>query len=183
LEDARKALLVEHNGNRLAFLGCNAKGGAYAQAGKGHPGAYECGYEWLQDEIRRLSGEGVLPIVTFQHFEYYNYNAQPDQKSDFKGMAEAGALIVSGSQAHQPQAFDFSGAALIHYGLGNLFFDQYDVSEATRQGFIDRHIFYDGRYIGTELITIIFVDYARPRLMTQQERQELLRRVFNASGW
>ena len=57
-------------------------------------------------------------------------------------------MIVSGSQAHQPQALEFVDERLIHYGLGNLFFDQYDVSEATRQGFIDRHVFYDGRYIG-----------------------------------
>ena len=183
LEEARQPLLVEHNGNRLAFLGCNAKGGSFAQAGKDHPGAYECGDEWVQQQAQALRSQGYLPVVTFQHFEYYDYHAQPDQKLDFRGMAEAGALIVSGSQAHQPQAFEFSDGALIHYGLGNLFFDQYDVSAATRQGFIDQHIFYDGRYLGTELVTIVFVDYARPRLMTPEERQELLQAVFNASGW
>jgi len=98
-------------------------------------------------------------------------------------MAQAGAVIVSGSQAHQPPALDFQDGALIHYGLGNLFFDQYEVSQATRQGFIDRHIFYDGRYISTELLPILFIDYARPRPMTQEERQELLEAVFVASGW
>jgi poly-gamma-glutamate capsule biosynthesis protein CapA/YwtB (metallophosphatase superfamily) len=98
-------------------------------------------------------------------------------------MAQAGAVIVSGSQAHQPQALEFENGALIHYGLGNLFFDQYDVSKATRQGFIDRHIFYDGRYIGTELLEIQFVDYARPRPMTAAERDDLLNSVFKASGW
>jgi poly-gamma-glutamate synthesis protein (capsule biosynthesis protein) len=72
---------------------------------------------------------------------------------------------------------------LIHYGLGNLFFDQYDVSPTTRQAFIDRHVFYNGRYIGTELLTIMFVDYARPRPMTADEREELLKAAFNASGW
>ena len=102
---------------------------------------------------------------------------------DFRRLAQAGAVIVSGSQAHQPQAFDFEAGALIHYGLGNLFFDQLDVSQATRQAFIDRHVFYNGRYIGTELLAMLFVDYARPRPMTPGEREELLRAVFNASGW
>ena len=92
-------------------------------------------------------------------------------------------MVVSGSQAHQPQAFEFAGSSLIHYGLGNLFFDQYDVSQATRQGFIDRHVFYEGRHISTELLTHLFVDYARPRPTTPQERENLLIKVFNASGW
>jgi len=72
---------------------------------------------------------------------------------------------------------------LIHHGLGNLFFDQYGVSSGTRQAFIDRHVFYDGRHISTELLTIMFIDYARPRPMTPEERTLLLEAVFTASGW
>ena len=183
LEEARQAVTIEHNGNRLAFLGCNAKEGSFAQAAPKHPGAVKCSDANMPAEISRLREAGYLPIATFQHFEYYTYQAQPNQKRDFRKMAQAGAVIVSGSQAHQPQALEFENGALIHYGLGNLFFDQYDVSNATRQGFIDRHIFYDGRYIGTELLEIQFVDYARPRPMTPAERDDLLNSVFKASGW
>jgi poly-gamma-glutamate synthesis protein (capsule biosynthesis protein) len=164
LDEGRQPALVEHNGNRLAFIGCNGKGGSYAQAGPRQPGAVACNDgAWMAEEIGRLRDAGYLPIATFQHYEYYTYQAQPDQKRDFRQAAEAGAVIVSGSQAHQPQAMEFDGGSFIHYGLGNLFFDQYDVSEATRQGFIDRHVFYNGRYISTELLAIQFVDYARPR--------------------
>jgi poly-gamma-glutamate synthesis protein (capsule biosynthesis protein) len=182
-QQARQAVLLEHNGNRLAFIGCNAKGGGYAQAGPNHPGAVTCDFDWLVSEIARLRAEGVLPIATFQHFEYYTYQAQPNQERDSRLLAEAGAVIVSGSQAHQPQALEFVRNSLIHYGLGNLFFDQYEISLATRQGFIDRHIFYDGRYISTELLPILFIDYARPRPMTPQEQEDLLNAVFSASGW
>lgn len=183
LEEARQAITVEHNGNRLAFIGCNAKGGSFAQAGVDRPGAAACGYEYMGAEISRLRGQGYLPIATFQHYEYYTYKAQANQMRDFRNAAQAGAVIVSGSQAHQPQALEFYSGALIHYGLGNLFFDQYDVSLATRQGFIDRHVFYNGRHISTELLTILFIDYARPRPMTPGEREDLLRAVFSASGW
>ena len=69
------------------------------------------------------------------------------------------------------------------YGLGNLFFDQIGVSEDTARALIARHTFYDGRHISTELFTIIFVDYARPRFMTLQERLVLLLKVFEGSGW
>ena len=139
--------------------------------------------DWLVGEVTRLRGEGYLPIVTFQHYEYYTYEAQQPQMRDFRAVAEAGAVIVSGSQAHQPHAFEFNSDALIHYGLGNLFFDQYEISFPTRQGFIDRHIFYNGEHIGSELLTILFIDYARPRPMTPEERDDLLKAVFSASGW
>jgi hypothetical protein len=184
-EDARQARTLEHNGNRLAFIGCNAKGGGYATASESQPGAVACDYDWMHAEIARLAAEGYQVIATFQHFEYYTYTAQPNQVADFRGMAEAGAVIVSGSQAHQPQGLEFHAGAFIHYGLGNLFFDQYNycTDNACNDGFIDRHVFYEGRYINTELIPIVFLDYARSRPMTAEEKTELLEKVFSASGW
>ncbi|HEX9029424.1 MAG TPA: CapA family protein, partial [Anaerolineales bacterium] len=62
LEDGRKPLLVEHNGNRLAFIGCNGKRGSFAQAAAEHPGAVPCDYDWLDQEVTRLRAEGYLPI-------------------------------------------------------------------------------------------------------------------------
>lgn len=181
--DAKKPLLIQHNGNKLAFLGCNGKGGGYATARGENPGAVACDFDYLTAEIARLRAEGYLPIVTFQHFEYYTYAAQPKQIEDFQRVAAAGAVVVSGSQAHQPQAFAFYGGALIHYGLGNLFFDQYFMGTPTAQGFIDQHVFYDGQYLGLDAVGIWFVDFARPRLMTPAERRDLLQSVFTASGW
>jgi len=97
-------------------------------------------------------------------------------------MVDAGAVIVSGSQAHHPQGFEFYKGAFIHYGLGNLFFDQM-WSTGTRQEIVDRHVIYQGRHISTELHTYLLEDYAQPRPMTPEERRELLKAVFKASGW
>jgi capsule synthesis protein PGA_cap len=183
LADGRKALLMENNHNRIAFIGCNEKGGSFAQADETDPGAAVCDMDWMAGEISRLKQDGYLVIATFQHHEYYTYLAQPDQQRDFRQMAEAGAVIVSGSQAHQPQSMEFLNGSFIHYGLGNLFFDQYGLCEACRQGLIDHHVFYDGRYISTELLPIQFVDYARSRPMTAEEANSLLQALFQASGW
>jgi poly-gamma-glutamate synthesis protein (capsule biosynthesis protein) len=183
LAEGRNALLIDRSPNRIAFIGCNAKGGSFAQASETDPGAAACDMDWMAEEISRLKAEGYLVIATFQHFEYYTYSPQADQQRDFRQMADAGAAIVSGSQAHQPQGMDFRNGAFIHYGLGNLFFDQYSLCEACRQGFIDRHVFYDGRHISTQLLPIQFVDYARSRPMTIQESTELLQALFLASGW
>ena len=80
------------------------------------------------------------------------------------------------------QAFEFHAGSFIHYGLGNLFFDQMQTL-GTRQEFLDRHVFYEGRHVSTELLTAILEDYSRPRPMTVEEREELLAAVFAASGW
>jgi hypothetical protein len=183
LEDGRKPLLLEHNGNKLAFIGCNAKPPGYSTATQTQPGAVHCDMPYLLSAIKDVKAQGYLPIVTYQHLEYYSYDINPALQPDFRAAAAAGAVIVSGSQAHQPQGMEFSNGSFLHYGLGNLFFDQYNEGFATRQAFIDRHVFYNGRYINTELLTIMFVDLARPRPMTTAERRQLLDTIFQASGW
>jgi poly-gamma-glutamate synthesis protein (capsule biosynthesis protein) len=143
LEDGRQARTFEHNGNRFAILGCNGKGGGYATASATNPGAVACDYDWMQKEVARLKKEGYIVIVTYQHNENYTYKSQLSVIPDFERMAEAGADIVSGSQAHQPQSFEFLQNGFIHYGLGNLFFDQWHlcVDFACDDAFIDRHVF------------------------------------------
>lgn len=185
VEEARQPVTLTHNGNRLAFIGCNTIGPNGAWATETQPGAAPCGNkQWLYDAIKALRDEGYLPIVTFQYAESYVFNPTPAQEEDFRAVVEAGAILVSGSQAHFPQTLEFKDGALIHYGLGNLFFDQMDDPVVgTRREFIDRHIFYQGRHIQTELLTALLEDYARPRPMTESERRSFLSDIFSASGW
>jgi poly-gamma-glutamate capsule biosynthesis protein CapA/YwtB (metallophosphatase superfamily) len=91
-------------------------------------------------------------------------------------------VVVSGSQSHFPQTMTFVEDSFIHYGLGNLFFDQME-PKTIRQAFLDRHYFYDGRYLGVELLTTMLEDHSRPRPMTTTEREKLLRTVFDFSDW
>ena len=183
LADGQQPALFEHNGNKIAFLGCNAKPEGYATAGIDYPGAVHCDMDEMAAQIKAVKTQGYIPVVTFQHIEYYAYTASPFLVQDFHTVAEAGAAIVSGSQAHQPQAFEFYHGSFLHYGLGNLFFDQYGEGFAQRQAFIDRYFIYNGRVLSTDLITIMFVDMARSRLMNSDERQQLLETIFSASGW
>ncbi len=184
LQDGLQPALFEHNGNRIAFLGCNmGKIPSYSRASDTQPGAVHCDFDLMVGQIKNVLAEGYNPIFTFQHVEYYAYGAHPRVAPDFRTVADAGALIVSGSQAHQPHTFEFYRDAFIHFGLGNLFFDQYYEGYNTRQAFIDVHVFYGNRHISTELITILFEDLARARLMTPEEREDLLQTVFTAGGW
>ncbi|MGE5072041.1 MAG: CapA family protein, partial [Anaerolineae bacterium] len=192
LEDARKPLLIDSNGNKLAFLGCNDGELPEPFATGTIPGANPCDYAQLKSQIEQLRAQDYLPIVTFQYKEGYSPQVMPWQEYDFRQVAAAGAVIVSGSQSHVPMKMEFYNGTFIHYGLGNLFFGQMGnqppgpglpLQPAERWEFADRHVFYEGRYIGTELLTFMLEDYARPRPMTPDERAAFLSAYFGYSGW
>lgn len=180
--DAKKPLLIESNGNKLAFIGCNTYGPDMAWATADSSGSAPCeDLGWIADEVTRLRGEGYLPIVTFQYQEEYFIRAQSNAIRDFRRMADAGAVIVNGSQSHVGKAMEIWNHSFIHYGLGNLFFDQPEFY-ITYDGFIQKHFFYQGRHISTQLLTITLEATAKPRLMTSDERQKFLDDIFEASS-
>lgn len=184
LQEARQPLKIEHNGNKIALLGCNSAGPAHVWATDATPGVAKCDFDWMKAEIQSLRDEGYLPVVTLQHDESYSLTLMPWVIEDFAGLAQAGAVIVSGSQAHFPLGFTFRDEHFVHFGPGNLFFDQMDYPVVgTRREFYDRHVFYDGRYISTELLTGMLEDWARPRPMTEEERSVFLSEIFAASPW
>jgi hypothetical protein len=198
-EASRVPLLMEHNGNRITFIGCNPSGPTGVWATDYRVGVAHCmDYGWVKDEIQQQLAIGNIPIVTLQYHETYSLKPSPFAVRDFLPLSEAGAVIVSGSQAHYPHGLAFVEDRLVHYGLGNFFFDQMYTPEntgprlfnpdelpipGTRLEFIDRHIIYEGRHISTELLTAVLEDYARPRPMTAEERRIFLRDTFKASGW
>ena len=182
LAEAREPALFELNGNSLAFVGCNAAGPAFSWATDRRPGSLSCSDEGLMERVDQLSDAGYIVIFTFQWPESESSRPLPSQVDAFRQAVDAGATIVNGSQAHRPQSMEFYGDGFIHYGLGNLFFDQMQ-KLPLRQEFLDRHVFYDGRHINTELITAMLEDYAQPRPTTPDERQALLQEIFSVSGW
>lgn len=183
---ARQPLILEHASNHLAFLGCNLAGPDFAWATAQKGGAANCeDFAWMIEEIACLSAQGILPVVSVQYYEDYTLFPNTKMQEDFRSLSEAGAVIVNGSQAHRPKGLEFWIGSLVHYGLGNLFFDQMntvinDVAvPQTRWEIIQRHIFYDGRYLSTELLTAMLEDYAQPRPATYEERQMILTELFS----
>ncbi len=191
LADAKSPALITHNGNQLAFIGCNAPGPDFAWATDEHGGAAPCGdYQWMADEIIRLRKEGYLPIATFQYYEDYYHQPESHHIRDFGRIADASPVILNGSQAHLPKGMAFTDSTFIDYGLGNLFFDQMGIIDdygnqilRTRWEVIQRHTFYNGKHLSTELLTAMLEDYAQPRPMTAAERSTFLDVLFTASDW
>ncbi len=188
LEDSLEPALFEVNGNKIAFIGCNKPDvGRFPTATDFQPGAAPCKFDILTRQINALKAQGYVVISTFQWNESYDSRPSPQQMDDFQLMVDSGASIVSGSQAHYAQMMEFYNDSFIHYGLGNLFFDQMGDQDwmppGIRRVFLDRYVIYNGKLISVELIPAMVEDYARPRLMTEQERVGFLQEYFFYSGW
>lgn len=188
LTDAQTPRKITHNSNNLVFIGCNPVGPTSDFATATQPGSAPCGdYSWILETIAEVRAEGYLPIVTLQYAEDYTAVPSAQMIADFQALADAGAVVVNGSQAHTPKIMTFYNGSFLHYGLGNLFFDQMNVYYGetympnTRDEFIDRLVFYDNRLVSVELLTAELEDYARPRPMTTAEREAFLDRIFNAA--
>ena len=187
-QEACAPLLLEHNGQKLAFLAALAYQPGSAWATPTEPGAchYDSNETAILGSIRDLKASGHVVAVELQFYESYKPSPTSRQVAVFRRLRDAGADIVTGVQSHVPQAMesygqaDDGGSGVIVYGLGNLFFDQM-WSWPTRTGLIARHTIYDGRLLNTEILTTVLMDYAQPRWATAKERAEILRRIFKGA--
>jgi hypothetical protein len=194
---ARKPLIMENNGNRLAFLGANSYGpqeyesdtgqAVSAWATKDNPGSARFDLAQMIAEIQAVKSQVDLVLAEVQHTEFneigeYQTTPIPEQVADFQALKDGGADIVTGVMAHAPQAIELRGDGIILYGLGNLYFDQ-TWSWPTRTGLIARHAIYDGRLLNTELLVTVIDPDMQLRWATPQEKLEVLKSVFAASGW
>jgi len=179
LELAMAPALVEDKGNRFAFLGCNIPGPENDWATNERPGSLHCDLDKIEKMIKDLRSQGINPIFTFQHTEYNTFRVTKQMQEDFWRMAKAGAVIVSGSQAHYPQGIDFVDTTFIHYGLGNFLFDQ--MYTYWGMATVDVHYFYENQYINTIQYPIINENYGQPRIMTDEEAQVLFDKIYKNS--
>lgn len=179
IEEAGKPLILEHNGNKIAFLGCNLPGPENNWVSDDRPGSLACDLDQLAETVASLKNQGINPIFTFQHNEFNTFRATQQMRADFWKMADAGAVIVSGSQAHYPQGIDFVNSTFIHYGLGNFLFDQ--MYTYWGMATIDVHYFYGNRYINTHQYPIINENYGQPRLMNEEEANLLFDKIYSNS--
>ena len=182
--EASRPLTITDHGNKLAFLGANSFGPEWNWADSKSPGARVYDPATMKQSITDIRPWADLILVEYQAEETYEYEPSYNNQIQFRATLTDGADIVTGVQAHQPQAVEFSqdGRRIILYGLGNLFFDQM-FADNVRQGLIPRHTIYEGRLLQTELLTTILEDYAQPRWATAAERERILKLVFAASGF
>lgn len=184
---ARTPLQLTHNGNRIGWVACNIVGPYYALAnddpallGGVRGGAAACHWDTLAQTFADLKPRTDVILATFQHQEVEDYRPLPEQPAQFRRFVDMGADFVGGTAAHKPQSFAFYQNAMMHYGMGNLFFDQPFWGNV--RFFMNTLLIYEGRLLGTELFVGIIEDNVRPRLMTPEERENFLFFIFQQHG-
>lgn len=168
--EATEPLVVEHHGNRLAFLGCNAIGTWLHAISKG-AGVAACDWPRMQWQIRDLKKRGFVPIVSVQHQETHVHDVPPALVIDLRRLAEAGAAFVLGSQAHSAHPWEMHHGAFVHYGPGNILFHQYP--EAQREASVDKLYIHAGTLLAVDRI-YTRQEHGRPRLLSERERTRFL---------
>lgn len=188
LEQARQPLILERKGSRIGWLACNNIGPYYAFAnddedalGGRRPGNAYCRGGWLREALPLLAAEVDLVLLTVQYREFDAFTPEHQQRLDFQTYAEWGADIVIGTAEHKPMTFEFyhtrrGETAFIHYGLGNLFFDQ--LPWGNRRFFLDTLYIYEGSLLAVELFPGIIEDRARPRLLDGDDLYNFLHFIF-----
>ena len=180
----RSPLILRQKGSSIAWLACNAIGPAYALANDDpeselgrRPGAAFCNKAWLQEALPVLASQHDVVLLTLQFREFSGFEPNQRHIQDYQAYAEWGADVVIGTAQHQPMSIDLyqtrrGEIAYIHYGLGNLFFDQEIWGQ--RRFFMDTLYVYDGRLLAVELFPGIIDGRARPRLLDGEDRFNFL---------
>ena len=174
--EAAAPRLVEDHGNRLAFLGCNAVG-TWLHMVSTRSTVAACDWARMTWQVRDLRRRGYVPIVSIQHQEVLDHDPPPGLVRDLRRFAAAGAAFVMGSQAHSAHPWDVHYGAYVHYGPGNIFFQQ--GLEELREAAADKLYIHAGKLLAVEHL-YTRLEHGQPRLQTAAERTRFLGQMQRA---
>ncbi len=177
--DASKTLELEHHGNKIAFVGCNMPK-TTSHVVRNGPNVAACDLDRVAWQIGDLRRRGFVPIVSIQHEEVYVHDPPDVIVRDFRKLADDGAAVVFGSQAHCAHPFEVVHQAFVHYGAGNFFFDQEGTN--TRDGTVDRLYVHHNTLLTVGHLYTRLEENGRPRPLTDRERGQFLGELAHALG-
>ncbi|HZM64456.1 MAG TPA: CapA family protein [Candidatus Saccharimonadales bacterium] len=190
--EAAKPFLADQKGSKVAFLGYNyadaPNSGAVATSSTA--GANHFDADKVKADVAAAKQQGNFVIVDIQFWECYSYpNGYiefpecdlpiANQKETFRQVADLGADMVIGTQAHQPQTYEIYEGTPIYYGLGNLYFEQTQWP-GTERGIILTHYFVDGTLVQTKLSPTVYHSELQTRVLEDADAVKLLQRLHSA---
>lgn len=181
LDAARKAVVVELQGVKYAFIGYNGVTDHWDGAGPDWAGTMPMEPDYVIQDIQRELAAGHVVIPYFHWGVEYVADPTSEQR-DFAHLAiDHGAAMVMGSHPHWVQAVEtYQGKAIV-YSLGNFIFDQ-AWSIETQQGMI-AHVWMQGsQALSIDLVPVFIEQEHRPRIMGPHEAVPVFNRVWDATN-
>ena len=189
-EEAKIPLEISDKNTNITLIAINnstsSKENGQGASGD-HPGANIYDEETTLAQIKEAKDKGNFVIVDIQFAECYSYPDDGEempscdlpisgQEEFFKSLIDAGADMIVGTQAHQPQTYELYNDKSIYYGLGNLFFDQYQWP-GTERSLVLTHYFRDGKLLQTKVTPTMYDRNFQTAIMDKNSAYSYINRL------
>ena len=163
LAEARRPLVLEKDGIRIAIVAANGFHPEESAAGEATPGVAPLEEAAILADIAAARKEADF-VVPFLHWgpELVAQPREADRELARK-MVDAGAAAVIGGHPHVTQTVDVHAGAPIVYSLGNFVFDYYPVDPPLWTGWVARLSFVKGGPVTLETKTVVLDAAGLPR--------------------
>ena len=182
-QSALAPLFIEHNGNKLAFLGANSYGPDSAWATDFSPGSARFDLAMMSAAIRSIKEEGDADVVfaELQYQESYDVTPLKINVLILAHLRVQVLILLLEYRAMSPRQWNLLKAILFSMALAIYILTK--CGQKTREGLIVKHTIYDGRHISTQLLPTLLFDYGQPRWPDPERKAAILAKVFGASDW
>jgi poly-gamma-glutamate synthesis protein (capsule biosynthesis protein) len=177
-DEARKPLIVEKAGMKIAFL-------AYAENEFGIATNESAGSNPLKPlrnikDIKAAKKQADITIVLIHGGNEHNPIPSPRMKETYRAFAEAGADAVVAGHTHCPQGFEIWEGVPVVYSLGNFYFDvdkaqqvDFPTKSFWWMGYMCKISFTNKKASKVEIIPYTFgPDAAKIKLFKDQKRED-----------
>jgi len=189
LEEARRPLVLEAKGVRVAFLGYSEFADLFFDwdyprsfaATEDRPGVPAIREDWLAEDIgaaREMAD--VVAVALHWGVEFVNYPTEEQQRLA-RFMVDQGADLVLGYHPHAIQGFELYNGGFIAYSLGNFIMDRQDTYLARESMILDFLIGPDG--VKQVEVHPVWIHAEQPYIMQGQEAAGLRQKMQEISGW
>ncbi len=163
LAEARRPLLLERNGLKIAVVAANGFQAAKSAAGAATPGVAPLDEAAILADIAaaRKQADIVLPFVHWGPELVAQPRAADAELA--RRMIEAGAAAVIGGHPHVTQTVDVYRGAPIVYSLGNFVFDYYPVDPPEWTGWVVKLTFSKDKPVAMETRAVVLDAAGLPR--------------------
>jgi poly-gamma-glutamate synthesis protein (capsule biosynthesis protein) len=189
IAEARKPLILEAHGVRIAFLGYSQfadlffdwsypRSFAATDTVAGVPRIQE---DWLAEDIKAARAQADVVAVAY-HWgdEFQNYPNEYQQRIAHLTV-DLGADLVLGYHPHAIQGFELYKKGFIAYSTGNFIMDRQDTDLARESMILDFTVAKDG--VRSVSVLPVWIRAEQPYIMEGAEGEGLLAKMRTISGW
>ena len=178
--DAYEYKLQEIDGIKVAFLCYNGIDPRMFEATEDSPGSAWIDEIKMRENITLAKENAELVFVSLHQGTEYTPHPTSYQINSAQIAIDSGADAVISHHPHVVQAIQIYNGKPILYSLGNLVFDQM-WSIPTQQGLLADISIKNKELQYIDLIPVHIYDYAQPKLSDENEKNQILQRIYDAS--